>query len=287
MFLSKMKFMVFALLILQALLVSGILSAAEPLVFSVHPYLPSVELFKRFTPLVDYLSKETGRSIILNISGSYEEHIEDIGKGKTDIAYLGPASYVEMVDRYGRKPLLARLEINGSPTFRGVIIVKNESKIIDVKNLEGKRFAFGDPASTMSSLVPHYMLIKEEIGLEKLDGYVHLSNHNNVALSVLVGDNDAGAVKEEVFYKYEKRGLRALAWTPSISEHLLVAAETLSSGSLDSLRNALFRLNDTKKGMDIMKGIKPTMTSMVPVKDGDYDNLRTILQTLTKKGVKE
>jgi phosphonate transport system substrate-binding protein len=282
-----MKFMVFALLILQALLVSGTLYAAEPLVFSVHPYLPSVELLKRFTPLVDYLSKETGLSIRLNIAGSYEEHIEDIAKGKTNIAYLGPASYVKMVDRYGRKPLLARLEINGSPTFRGVIIVKNESKIMDLKNLEGKRFAFGDPASTMSSLVPRYMLIKEGIGLEKLDGYVHLSNHNNVALSVLVGDHDAGAVKEEVFYKYEKRGLRALVWTPRISEHLLLADDTLSSGTLDSLRNALFHLDDTKKGVDIMKGIKPTMTSMVPVKDGDYDNLRTILQTLTNKGVKE
>ena len=72
MFLSKMKFMVFALLILQSLLVSEFLFAAEPLVFSVHPYLPSVELFKRFTPLVDYLSKETGRSIILTVES--EKH---------------------------------------------------------------------------------------------------------------------------------------------------------------------------------------------------------------------
>lgn len=282
MFLSKIKFMVFALLILQALFVSKISFAAEPLVFSVHPYLPSVELLQRFTPLVDYLSKETGLSIILNISNSYEEHIEDIGKGKTNIAYLGPASYVKMVDRYGRKPLLARLEINNSPTFRGVIIVKNESKIMDLKNMAGKRFAFGDPASTMSSLVPHYMLIKEGIGLEKLDGYSHLSTHNNVALSVLIGDNDAGAVKEEVFYKYEKRGLKALAWTPRISEHLLVTDHTLSAGTLDSLRNALFHLKNSKKGLDIMKGIKSTMTSMVPVKDEDYDNLRIILQRLTK-----
>jgi phosphonate transport system substrate-binding protein len=282
MFLSKIKIMVLTLLILQTLLVSGISFAAEPLVFCVHPYLPSVELFKRFTPLVDYLSKETGRSITLNIKNSYAEHIEDIGKGKTNIAYLGPASYVKMADKYGRKPLLARLEINNSPTFRGVIIVKSESKITDLKNLAGKRFAFGDPASTMSSLVPHYMLIKEGIGLDKLDGYVHLSNHNNVALSVLIGDNDAGAVKEEVFHKYEKRGLKALAWTPRISEHLLVADDTLSAGTLDSLRNALFHLKDSKKGLDIMKGIKPTMTSMVPVKDEDYDNLRTILQTLSK-----
>ena len=128
MVLSKTKLLVSVLLILKTLLLSGISFAGEPLVFSVHPYLPSAELFKRFLPLLDYLNTETGQTITLNISSTYEEHIEAIGSGQSNIAYMGPASYVELVNRYGRKPLLARLEVNGSPTFRGVIIVRKEDK---------------------------------------------------------------------------------------------------------------------------------------------------------------
>jgi phosphonate transport system substrate-binding protein len=287
MVLSKTKLLVSVLLILKTLFLSGISFAGEPLVFSVHPYLPSAELFKRFLPLMDYLNTETGQTITLNISSTYEEHIEAIGSGQSNIAYMGPASYVEMVNRYGRKPLLARLEVNGSPTFRGVIIVRKEDKSATLKDLVGKRFAFGDPASTMSSLVPMYMFIKEGIELEKLSGYVHLRNHNNVALSVLVGDSDAGAVKEEVFYKYERRGLKALAFTPRISEHVLVGHNTLPAETIDSLRKALYNLKDTKPGRDIMMGIKSSISAFVTVQDEDYDNLRIIMQTVMKNNVQK
>ena len=110
MVLSKVKFIFFALLILQAILFSERSHAAEPLVFSVHPYLPSVELFKRFTPLVDYLSRETGLSITLNIASSYDEHIEDIGKGKTNILQCQSKGEWEICKHMGRPeaaPMLA------------------------------------------------------------------------------------------------------------------------------------------------------------------------------------
>ena len=266
---------------------SGISFAREPLIFGVHPYLPSSELYKRFMPLLDYLSKETGQPMQLNISSTYEKHIESIGTGNVNIAYMGPASYVHMVNKYGRNPLLARLEIKGSPTFRGVIIVRKEDKSTELKDLLGKSFAFGDPASTMSSLVPHYMLIKAGIELEELSGYIHLRNHINVALSVLVGDSDAGAVKEEVFYKYEQRGLKALAFTPRISEHLLIGHNTLPAEVIDSLRKALFNIKDTKHGRAIMTAIKSSMSAFVPVQDEDYDNLRIIMQTVMKNDVQK
>ena len=272
-------------MVLQVLLFSGNLLADEALIFAVHPYLPATELVKRFAPLADYLGRGIGQPVTLKISKDYKEHIDLVGRGDADIAYMGPASYVRMTDRYGIKPLLARLEIMGKPVFKGAIIVRRESKIHDLADLAGKRFAFGNPASTMSHLVPRYMLIDEGVEISELAGYTHLKTHNNVALSVLVGDFDAGAVKEEVFYKYEERGLRALAWTPAISEHVFVAGSALSPKKADVLRTALYNLKNTGEGEEIMKGIKNTMTAMVPAKDGDYDNLRHILRTLERDSI--
>jgi len=262
---------------------SHIANAGDRLVFAVHPYLPATELVDRFSPLVKYLSKEMGEPIEIEISRDYQNHITEIGKDNVDIAYMGPAGYVKLVDTYGKKPLLARQEINGRPTFHGVIIVRKDSPLQALKDLVGKRFAFGDPESTMSCLVPRYMLWKERITTDNLGGYAFLENHHNVALGVLVGDFDAGAVKEEIFDQYEKRGLRELAQTPEISDHVFVATNRLSAEKVQRLRAALYALSGKEDGRNILSLIKPSI-NLVSAKEEDYDNLRNILRELEKIG---
>lgn len=284
MFPSRFNIFLCALLIALIPSFSQMSKAGEPLIFAVHPYLPATEIVERFTPLVKYLSKELGETVIIDVSLDYQNHIARTGKDNVDIAYMGPASYVKMVDTYGRKPLLARQEINGKPTFHGVIIVRKDSPLRSLTDLAGKRFAFGDPESTMSHLVPRYMLWKEGVTIDNLGGYAFLANHHNVALGVLAGNFDAGAVKEEVFDEYEKRGLRELIRTPEISDHVFVATNRLSPEMVQKLRAALYSLREKEEGRNIMSSIKPSI-SPVPAKDEDYDNLREILQALTKLGI--
>jgi phosphonate transport system substrate-binding protein len=259
--------------------------AGDALTLGIHPYLPATELAGRFTPLADYLARITGRPVEIRIAKDYQEHIDRVGRDEVDIAYMGPAPYVKLVDAYGEKPILARLEINGKPSFQGVIVTTRESPIQSLSELAGKRFAFGDPDSTMSHLVPRYMLAEAGVGVERLGGYEYLHSHVNVALGVLMGHFDAGAVKEEVFYEYEKRGLRALAWSPRISEHLFVTSKTLPPETVKTLREALFSLRDTEEGRAILSSIKEGVTAMVPASDGDYDTLRAILRALEEQGV--
>jgi phosphonate transport system substrate-binding protein len=277
--------MVFRCLLIFALLLPG-LAGAETLTLGVHPYLPATEIVKRFTPLAEYLKKKTGLPVEVKISKDYRHHIDLIGQNGLDIAYMGPASYVTVVDTYGKKPILARLEIGGFPTFQGVIIVREDCPCSTLADLAGKRFAFGDPDSTMSHLVPRYMLWEAGVGVEKLEGYEFLFSHHNVALGVLVGDFHAGAVKEEVFDEYEPRGLKALAWTPEISEHVFVASSALPKETVATLREALLGLKNDREGKAVMSSIKGTVTALVPARDKDYENLRKILRALKAQGVK-
>lgn len=257
----------------------------EPLILAVHPYLPYAELMQRYSPLGDYLGEALERSVVVRIGRNYQEHIDHIGRNRVDIAFMGPAPYVKLVDDYGGKPLLVRLEIRGRPVFQGKIIVRRQAPLVGLQDLKGKRFAFGDPASTMSHLVPRFMLWKAGVTGEELAEYQFLNSHTNVALGVLAGDFDAGAVKEEVFHKFEPQGLIAIATTPAISEHVLVASTTMTQETVHTARQALFRLRDSARGRAIMKGIKSTMTGMVPARDSDYDNLREILEALTQLGI--
>jgi phosphonate transport system substrate-binding protein len=228
------------------MLTPSVTSAGEPLTFAIHPYLPTIEVVERFMPLVNYLSRETGYPIEIHVSKTYQEHIQNVGRDEFDLAYVGPAPYVTMVRQYGRKPLLSRLEVNGSPTFHGYIIVRKDSSIRTIANLAGKNFAFVDPNSTMGHKVPRYMMWKEGVDVKNLSGYIFMGTHPNVALGVLAGDFDAGAVKEEVFHEYEKRGLRGLKMTPEISEHIFVASTKMTDAEVQALRKAMYKLKESE-----------------------------------------
>jgi phosphonate transport system substrate-binding protein len=257
---------------------AGQVHASDQLTLWIHPYLPATELINKFSPLADYLSKKCDQPIEVKVSKSYKSHIKRVGKNQMDLAYMGPASYVKMSHTYGKKTTLARLEVNGKPFFHGMIIARQDSAITTLQELQGKRFAFGDPNSTMSHLVPRYMLWQAGVEVEDLQKHEFLGSHNNVALGVLGGYYDAGGVKEGVFYKYQKRGLKMLAKSPAIAEHVFVASDKLPPPTINTLRQALVDLKDKT----ILSSIKKSVTGMALVKDEDYDALRAILQQFDK-----
>lgn len=254
--------------------------AEEPLQFGVHPLFPSAELVERFTPLLDYLTSKTGREFRLRIAQDYDRHIHAIGSEQLDVAYLGPTIYVRMVERYGTKPLLARLSRDGQATFRGVIFARDRSPLRQLGDLVGKRFAFGDPSATMTFLIPRYMLQREGVPLSQLAGYQFLGNHQNIVLGVLMGEFDAGAVKDDVYAQYAGKGLRTLATSMPVSNHVYVASGKLADSLQQGLRQALYDLASQPEGLAILRRIDPASTGLMPGTDSDFDTLRTILKEL-------
>lgn len=258
----------------------------EPLILGIHPYLPHDEIITRFTPLANYLARAIGRPVEVRVGRDYKEHINAIGDGTIDIAYMGPAPYVEMVKKFGKKPLLARQVINGDPYLRGEIIVRQDSPFRTLADLRGKCFLFGDINSTMSYILPQRMLERAGIPLSKLGSYQSLEGHKNVALAVLAGSCDAGAVKSEVFHEYESRGLRALAELPLVADHVFVASTRLPTSLVIKLRELLMALNELPEGAPIMTGIHPEMTALVPAKDSDFDKLRVLMKSKFTPGAR-
>jgi phosphonate transport system substrate-binding protein len=260
------------------LLLNGNAQANDKLELWVHPYLPATELIKKFSPLATYLGEKIGQPVQVKVSKSYRSHAERIGEGRMDLAYLGPASYVKITHMYGKQTILACLEVNGSPFFHGMVIARQDSPVKTPQDLVGKKFAFGDPNSTMSHLVPRFMLWENGVSLEKLKQYEFLGSHHNVVLGVLGGYYDAGGIKEGVYYEYKDRGLNMIAKSPPIAEHLFVANKNLPEETINSMRKLLLNLKDKT----ILSSIKKSVTGMASVKDEDYESLRAILKQFDK-----
>jgi len=256
--------------------------AEKSLTLAIHPYLASDELKKKFTPLADYLSSQTGIPIKIKIGSNYDEHIQYVGLNRADIAYMGPASYVKMINKFGNKPILARLEIDGNPWFQGNIVTRKDSGIKTLDDLKGKHIAYGDPNSTMSYIVPHYMLHKAGVFTDPASKHQFLFSHNNVALSVLSGDFDAGAVKPAIFKKFEAEGLHTIAKTPKISEHLFVVRNDLPDEQIKKLQKAMLNIKNSNEGMVALRAIKKSITGLVKADYSDYENLQKIMLEVQK-----
>lgn len=254
------------------------------LLLGVHPYLSYGELQNRFLPLAHYLAKSLGMTVKVRVGRDYAEHVQEVGHDRIDIAYLGPISYVHMVKLHGSKPLLARLERDGKAVLVGHIVVPEHSPLQNVAELRGRAFAFGDPESTMSSVVPQAVLAAAGISLNDLSHYANYRGHSNVALAVLSGQMDAGAVKSEIYDDFSERGLRSLTKMPEVSEHLFVARADMPPTLVEKIRMLLLGIAEDPEGMLALKALHRDASGLVAVTDQDYDALRSLLATTTSQG---
>ena len=252
----------------------------EELIFGVHPYLHPSRLIERFTPLAEYLGERMGQKVLIRVGKNYNDHIDAIKQGDVDFAFLGPSLFIKLTQDDKEATPLGRLSFSGKESFRGAIIVGSKSKLKTLKELRGKQFAFGDPSSTLSSLLPLRLLNDAGIELSDLAGYSNLKNHHNVALSVLLGKHDAGGVKEEVFREYESRGLKVLQWSPDIPTHLFVARPGLPQEKIDQLIKLLQNLHQQPEGTAILQKIKKGTTAIIPAQISEYTELRQLISPI-------
>src|SRR5262249_48172697 len=141
----------------------------------------------------------------LTIFKSYEDGITALSEGRVDFVHFGPASYIEAKRRNPRIELVGMEHENGEKRFNGVIFVAKDSPIQTLADLKGKRFAFGDPNSTIGRFLVQAELVGAGVYLDDLAGYRYLERHDQVAAAVEHGDFDAGAVKSASFQKANEK----------------------------------------------------------------------------------
>ena len=248
----------------------------QPLIFGVHPFQKPSKTYQMFLPIIENLSKELDRDITLVIGKNYDDIIHKHRTGQVHFGYFGPASYAVTSKDTTLFPL-ARIMMNGRGAFKGVIVARIDASINTIENIRGKRFAFGDTESTLSHYIPHYMLLQNNISLKDLSKYAFTGNHDNVALNVLNGQYDAGGLKPQVARLYLDKGLKIIAQSQWIPEHLFAANQYMDSNTRKQIQAALLGMD-----LNILQAIKSSITGIEMAKDSDYDPLRKIIEEVNK-----
>ncbi len=253
---------------------------SPPLVLSVLPVESAGAMYERFLPLKYYLENQLKRPVIIRVAKDYESAIREIGEGIVHMAFLDPAAYCEVRARYGNKVVpLARPVGKGGVTSRSVLAVKEKSGIERVADLRGKRLALGSRQSSFSYLIPLAMLNDVRLRADDFAGVDFLEQEDRVALSVLIGDHDVGAMSESVARKYTGDGLKIIKTSEAIPSFVLCASNTLPLGIKTAVLTALGSLRDR----EAVSAIDSDMEGFTAAEDRDFDVIRVIMNNLTGK----
>ena len=154
-----------------------------------------------FQPLFDAITQSSGLQFQVSTGQSYAAVIEGMCAGLTDIAWFGPASYIEARDR-GCAELLAVEERNGSSTYFAGLFVSADSDFEQTADLKEHSIALGSSHSASSFSYPLAMLHKVNVDpLRDLSSIRITGSHTNSLLALKNGHVDAAGAS---FISFER-----------------------------------------------------------------------------------
>jgi phosphate/phosphite/phosphonate ABC transporter binding protein len=242
------------------------------------------DMHEKFDPLSEYLGRKIGRKIELRVVSDYEGALRDIGRGITQFCFMAPLTYIVANRKYGVEALVKTL-MEGRSTYRAVVIAKSNSRIGSVRDIKGRKFAFGNTHSVSSYVAPRIMLLDAGIDLKDLLHYEYVGKHEDVVDAVINGNFDAGGVTEDVAYKFKDGGIKFIKFSEDLPGAVICAGKAVPDDVRYSLTSALTELTDsTPEGALILHSINNGYSSFEKASDNDFSLLRAMM---TRTGMVE
>lgn len=241
----------------------SVYSQEEPVyTIGVVPQFPPIAILEKWTPFIDYLSRETGFNFRIDTSESIPEFEKDLMQGEFDFVFMNPYHEVKAYDKQGYLPLV----YDGSRKLVGILVTRNDSPIKTIQDLDGEEIAFPAPNAFGAS---HYMraLLTEKEKIHIIPRY--LKTHDNVYRHVVLGRLIAGGgVQKTLKIQPDElqKQLRILYKTPGVTPHPLAAHPRIPKRVRASVVNAILKLYAQDGGKEILSNI-----SIAQPVQADYD----------------
>jgi phosphonate transport system substrate-binding protein len=164
--------------------------------FAVVPAENASGVTERYTPFVNYLSKELGIKVNLRVANDYAAVIEGQRAGNIHIASYGSASFARARLTGVKTDAFANdINADGSTGYYSVFFVKASSPYKTIDDVKAKNLGLVDPNSTSGNNVPRFELNK--LGIPDAEQYfgkvVFTGSHENAMLALAQGTVDVAA----------------------------------------------------------------------------------------------
>ncbi len=257
-----------------------------PLVIGIFPRRNATLTSDLFTPLVNYLSRELQREVVLQTAKDFPTFWEGVANGRYDVVHYNQYHYVVSADRYR---VIAHNEEFGSGTIRGAIYVRRDSGIQSLEQLRGRSVLFGGgPDAMMSYILPRYML--KQAGLVESDFVSHFAaSPPNAVLGVFYRQTDSSGAGDVVIdlpmvrQTVPTEQIAIIARSEPVVHLPWVVKRDMPPHLAQQIRSLLISLKDSEEGRAILKAAR--LTGLAPSEDADYDRCREIVREVAPEAL--
>jgi len=226
--------------------------AADTLTLAVVPQLSPEVTHRNWAPFARKLGQETGHKLQLRVYRTFDEFETDFINGVPELVYLNPYHQLTAHKAQGYEPLVR----DAGNLLSGVIVVRQDSPIRSVRDLNGKILGFPDPNAFAASLYMRALLTEKE-KIRFIPRFY--TTHGNVYRHVIVGDVAAGGGVNNTLareYPETRAALRVLYITPGTAPHPLSAHPRVPPEVREQLIRAILRFKKEEAGRIALKKIQ-------------------------------
>ncbi|WP_047981035.1 phosphate/phosphite/phosphonate ABC transporter substrate-binding protein [Ornithinibacillus contaminans] len=261
--------------------------AANPdtLVIGFVPSQDSDTIADTVEPLAERLGEELGKEVEPKVMTSYSALVEAMGANQVHIGFVPAFGYVLANQEYDVEVILKSIRY-GSGTYKAQYVVRTDSGIESLEDLEGKVWAYGDQLSTSGYLFPANELMEKfgietaaELENEFFSGTVQSGGHDNSALAVYNGEADVATTFDDVRTELEADypdvmdKLTVLDYTAEIPNDTISVTADLDDELVQEIKDILLSFNEDDDMITIMKEVY-NWDAISEATDEEYDVVR-------------
>jgi phosphonate transport system substrate-binding protein len=239
--------------------------------------------------LENWLKEKTGLVVEISVPVNFIAVVEGMGSQRIDVAIMNPFGYLLAQQKFGARALLMGVN-HGVSQHWGQIITAHPD-VRKLEDLQGKSFAYVDPASTSGHILAAALLKQKGIKVGKT---TFTGKHDSVVTMVYQGRVAAGAtfftpplkgvdqdarrlVATQYPDVYQK--VRILAKTGPIPSEPVVFRKDLPSSVESKIVSAMKEFGTTENGAATLTKLYH-LTGFKDCSDKDYDSIRSLLSEL-------
>lgn len=249
------------------------------------------ESFYKYQNLVGYIEDKIGRPVDVIRKQTYAEVNEMLESGEVDFGFICSLSYVMGMDN-GSLTGIAVPIVNGLGYYQSYLIVRSDSGIRSLEDLEGKTFAFTDPLSYSGHLSMLYLLKEKKSADESFfkDTFFTYS-HDSSIQAVHKKIADAASVDSIVFDELARKQSEYIQDEyiiykgPYAGMPPVVASHTIDESLKNAFAEILLTMADDRNGMKILSDLGYDKFAVPD--DSSYDSVREALEAVGTDAVSE
>lgn len=239
-------------------------SATSTYSFGVVPQFEQRKLHAIWKPILDELGRRTGYHFKLASTLTIRDFHKSYSSGQFDFVYVNPYTLVHLQKVQSYIPLVTDKKV-----LRGIIVVRKDSKIKTVADLNGNTLAFPSPNAWAASLLVRADL--DQIHHVKITP-LYVKTHSSMYLHVVQGLTVAGGGVEKTLLRQKdaiRNELKVIYTTRASPSHPIAAHPRVPQDIREKVREALLAMGETPKGKKMLAGIP--IKNLIPVTyDGNY-----------------